>query len=484
MIKNERQYRITKTQASRFEDALRHAGQKATAEKTHPLLQKAQIDALRSQLEELHDEIAEYESLRSGVQNIVEAESFDDLPNALIKARIVAGLSQKELADRLSLKEQQIQRYEATNYASASFARLREVVRALGISVREDIFVPTPRLLFAQFPTRLEELGFTKDFIKRRMLVAQKGAEMAESGAAQIVHRTARSLHRIFGWTLPEVFGEELPTLARAATETARFKVPAQVNSRQLNIYTIYAHHLANLALGSTPGLAVKPVPLDPTEVARRLRSDFGNISLDSVLRYVWSLGIVVLPLDDRGAFHGACWRIKGRNVIVLKQQTRSNARWLFDLLHELWHVGQEPEMPERTILELSDAAPERYQNDEERKASRFAGSVLLEGRAEDLVSKIVRDAQGEIARFKSVLPKVAAREHVSVGALANYLAFRLALQNENWWGAASNLQTEVERPFSTVRDKFLERADFSRLDPTDREIMARALSEICEEVK
>lgn len=484
MIKNERQYRITKSQASRFEDALRHASQKAAAEKIHPLLQKAQIDALRSQLEELQEEIGEYESLRSGIHNIVEVESFDELPSALIKARIVAGLSQRELADRLSLKEQQIQRYEATNYASASFARLREVVRALGISVREDIFVPTPRLSLKQFFGRLEQLGFTKDFIQRRILPAQNGAEVAENGAAQAVYRIARTLHRIFGWTLPEVFGEGLPPLDLAATDTARFKIPARVDSRQLGIYTTYARHLANLALGATPDLAAKPVPIDPTEVVRTLRSDFGNISLHSVLRYVWSLGVVVLSLDDPGAFHGACWRVKGRSVIVLKQQTRSNARWLFDLLHELWHVGQEPEMPERTILELSDAEPERRENDEERKASRFAGSVSLEGRAEALVSKIVQEAKGDIARFKSVLPRVAAREHVAVGALANYLAFRLSLQHENWWGTANNLQTDVERPFSTVRDMFLEHADFSYLDPTDREIMALALSESREEVK
>jgi hypothetical protein len=30
-------------------------------------------------------------------------------------------------------------------------------------------------------------------------------------------------------------------------------------------------------------------------------------------------MGIPVLPLSDRGAFHGATWRIQGRNVIVLK---------------------------------------------------------------------------------------------------------------------------------------------------------------------
>ena len=35
---------------------------------------------------------------------------------------------------RLGLKEQQIQRYEATDYASASLTRTREVAGALGAS--------------------------------------------------------------------------------------------------------------------------------------------------------------------------------------------------------------------------------------------------------------------------------------------------------------------------------------------------------------
>ena len=53
------------------------------------------------------------------------------LPETLIKARIARGMSQRELAERIGLKEQQIQRYEATNYSSASLSRIRAVVSGL-----------------------------------------------------------------------------------------------------------------------------------------------------------------------------------------------------------------------------------------------------------------------------------------------------------------------------------------------------------------
>lgn len=132
MIRNERQYRITKTQAARFEEALCGLHTRRGGD---PLLIQLESDALESQLSELKEQIEEYESLRSGTSNIIVVESFAELPKALVQARIACGLSQKDLADRLGMKEQQIQRYESTNYHSASMSRLHEVVQALGVKV-------------------------------------------------------------------------------------------------------------------------------------------------------------------------------------------------------------------------------------------------------------------------------------------------------------------------------------------------------------
>lgn len=133
MIKNERQYRITRSQAARFattiENLEQHAGE---AGEVHPRIAQAQRDALRSQLADLERELREYESLRAGGFDLDELSVFVELATFLIKARIARGLSQKELAERVGLKEQQIQRYEATDYSSASLARIKEVAAALG----------------------------------------------------------------------------------------------------------------------------------------------------------------------------------------------------------------------------------------------------------------------------------------------------------------------------------------------------------------
>ena len=65
------------------------------------------------------------------------------MPEALVRARKAAGLTQKELGRRLGLKEQQIQRYEATRYAGANLTRIQAVVDALGVRIHERVILPT-----------------------------------------------------------------------------------------------------------------------------------------------------------------------------------------------------------------------------------------------------------------------------------------------------------------------------------------------------
>ena len=132
MIKNERQYRITRTQAERFARTLEGLRNRPEgAEGVHPMIAQAQVDAVSSQLADLEAELREYEAIRDGRFEVEALREAVNLPELLIKARIAQGLTQKELADRLGLKEQQIQRYEATDYAAAKWSRILEVAGAL-----------------------------------------------------------------------------------------------------------------------------------------------------------------------------------------------------------------------------------------------------------------------------------------------------------------------------------------------------------------
>ena len=132
MIKNERQYKFTKTQVERFERTLAELRSRRPEDTDlHPLVSKAQEDAVSGQIVDLKEELHIYESMRAGAFSLEQLEVVSELSNMLIGARIAQGISQKELAERIGLKEQQIQRYEATDYASASLSRIREVVSGL-----------------------------------------------------------------------------------------------------------------------------------------------------------------------------------------------------------------------------------------------------------------------------------------------------------------------------------------------------------------
>ena len=476
MIKTERQYQITKAQAEKFEAALRQAEARSYPD---PLLAQLERDALRSQFEELRDQLEEYDRLRSGSVREISVDTLDQLPQALIKARIAAGLSQKELADRLGLKEQQIQRYEATDYSTAGLSRVGEVVKALGSVIQSKVTIPPATPTASAFFKRLKQAGISKDLVTQRLLnpVVAANLESGDEQTSQSALLQASSIvSRVYGWSVDDLYSRNALSLPPQASSLARFKMPVRANESLLVGYVVYAHCLSKLALKATPNLRPSVVPTDAVEF-RNAVAKYGELSFGNVLRVAWDFGVVVLPLRDSGAFHGATWREAGRNVVVLKQRTSSLSRWLNDLIHELYHVGQEPEKPEREVIEADETSPERREAEEEQEATQFSGDVILAGRAEELVNYCIQAAGGRVERLKSVVPKIAEREGVPSDALANYLAFRLSLQGVNWWGAATNLQPKDNDPWLLARDWVLPKLDLSRLDQAERELLTQALT-------
>ena len=472
MIKNERQYKITKALARQFEEALTEVRQRASHKGVDLSARQLEEEALKSQLADLRSDLEAYEALRSGRQNVIEVKSLADLPVALIQARIASGMSQRELADKLGLKEQQIQRYEMTEYASASMNRVLEIAGVLRLKVPKDISVreqPSLKTLLS----RLSDVGIDSELIINRLMPRSTFGDAEASG--RHLSKLVTNIQRIFGWSTGELLGSAPLGLNTALIGGTRFKVPARVDEKRLLAYTIYARSLASLATEVTRELSQKEIPTEPDRVRKAIVTEYTSITFEGVLRYVWSLGVAVLPLRDSGAFHAACWRMKGRNVIVLKQKTRSAARWAFDLLHDLRHVAQEPGEREMSVIDWSEVG---NTNDEEEAASEFAGNVLLAGKAEKLAELCVEAARNRVERLKAVVPEIAARHKVDAGSLANYMAFRLSLQDINWWGAANNLQGNGVDPWEVARDTFLTKADWAPLSDSDRDLLIQALAE------
>ena len=144
MITNERQYRIARAELRRFEEAIEAQRRSLPSTDVDPRVHKAMGTSLQSEAEELRAQIQCYEDLREGRIDHRELEGLRDLPTALIEARIAAGLTQKALAERLGLQEQQVQRWEASLYSGVGVERLQEIIDALGMGVRETVSYAVP----------------------------------------------------------------------------------------------------------------------------------------------------------------------------------------------------------------------------------------------------------------------------------------------------------------------------------------------------
>ena len=135
MIQNKHQYKVTNSKLKELEQSLADLAHNPNG--LSPRLWQAEKAGVQVWIDRLQVEIAEYDRLQQG-ESVFKISSLTELPIALIKARIARGMTQKELAERIGVKEQQIQRYEANHYDSASFDRLNEVYTALGISFKES----------------------------------------------------------------------------------------------------------------------------------------------------------------------------------------------------------------------------------------------------------------------------------------------------------------------------------------------------------
>jgi uncharacterized protein YigA (DUF484 family) len=104
MIQNERQYKVTKAKLKDLEQELSTLLENQELNtNSHPRLMRMQSAALEDRIQAMCGEIAEYENLRDGKVRIT-IDRLSELPIALIKARISAGMTQRMFGNTQSIK--------------------------------------------------------------------------------------------------------------------------------------------------------------------------------------------------------------------------------------------------------------------------------------------------------------------------------------------------------------------------------------------
>ncbi len=133
MIKSEVEYRVTKEKLAKLERSLA-AVEAIGADSEAADVELARI-AHRKLIGDLRAEIKEYERLRAGAVARIECATWDDVPRALIKARIARGLTVEQLAERLGWKVTRLRRYEENDYESATFTQMIEAATVLCVKL-------------------------------------------------------------------------------------------------------------------------------------------------------------------------------------------------------------------------------------------------------------------------------------------------------------------------------------------------------------
>jgi transcriptional regulator with XRE-family HTH domain/Zn-dependent peptidase ImmA (M78 family) len=409
-------------------------------------------------------------------------EQSKDVGNRLIELRKKRNLTAKEVATRAGISPQSLSRIEK-GYHDIVFTTLRKILAAMGYSLRDLASVEVEPPLLQNIIKKLEKAGAKKEWIIRRLLVNPQitNSVMINSNLEEYIEQ-----NEVFNFiqTISKVFGISNETLQNSKDlsfslnllQPIRLKADSKLQEKQATAYALYAHYIALLVLDSFMKQNYYPIPKDPDQIREEIKNSIGPLNYENVLHYVWDKGIPVVPLADSGIFHGASWNVSNRFVIVLKQITRYQGRWLFDLCHELGHIALHLSGKNRGVIELKEITPFNKAS-EEQEASDFAKRLLLSGKSDELAQKAVEIALGKTENLKSAVVQVAASEKVSPDILANYLAFRLYKENNmNWWGPANNLQIAEPSPWNITKQMLLKRIDPKLINPADLYLLQKAL--------
>ncbi|HNP22623.1 MAG TPA: helix-turn-helix transcriptional regulator [Panacibacter sp.] len=396
------------------------------------------------------------------------------------------GIKSNELAERSTITAQTISRIEK-GHQDVSFTTLRKLLASMGYSLKdlanEEVELENKRSDIKTFPfllRKLSRIGIDPSFVTKRIVPKRIQNELINLKDEQpdlLLDEAASYLSSIYGWSVNDIWNDASLTLVEP-TNLTFFKKGLVAKENQIKAYMPYANFLARVTLKIYKKKEIISRPNNIEEFREILQTDYGGLNLDSILNYAWDMGIIVIPLKDSGIFHGAAWNIKGKNVIVLKQQVTSHAKWIFDLLHELYHVLVHLKDEDELIVEATEISPiSRDEDPRELEANSFANQVVFGGNAEMYAQEAVKLAKGTTEYLKKAVEEVAIKHGIRVDSLANYVAYRLDYQGSQWWQTADGLQVKEPEPYTIARDILLKNIDLQKLGSLDYNILSNALN-------
>ncbi len=363
LISNERQARRARSRLARIDDALSY---EEILERMVGGMPGQAVAGFHRSLQTEHRQLVRlidmYESASSGDVSLMQEQAGNDPESILVIARLARGMTQKDLARRAGLREQQIQRYERERYRSITLSNFQKLASVLGVQWTFDLFEPLR-----------ERYGLNFEVPKKDMLKAVKHAR--ENGwltkAEQSQENAVAELTRL---VTDHVNRHGTPSLLRTGLNVVDHTDDWSLLSWKAQV-TRLAQHVIDEGVPQFEPLDLSWV----MELVRLSKLKDGPLRAVELLR---ERGIVVIVEKHISGMRvdGAAFLLDDTPVIGLTLRTDAVDSFWFSLLHELAHVI----LHRRTGLsagffdEFRPSDGEGAVDGFEQEADEFASNLLI----------------------------------------------------------------------------------------------------------
>ncbi|GAB2179498.1 hypothetical protein DLREEDagr8_50560 [Dongia sp. agr-C8] len=277
--------------------------------------------SLTTERNELRKLLESYQKAKNGDFSALKELAGSDPGALLIVARITKGLSQKELARKLGLREQAIQRWETERYRSISLSNYQKVAGVLGVTWSIDISTPLKERLGLAIETPRSQVAKVLRHARDHKWLEAKDPN-DENAIAALVRYVGDHVIR---------YGT--PSLLRTGMNVIDHSQDWSLISWKAQV-TRRAEHIINSALPK-----YRPIDVSWLMQLVRLSSHDDGPRLAQELLRRHGIVLIAEPHIPGMSVDGASFLVDDVPVIGLTLLRDSLDNFWFTLLHELGHI-------------------------------------------------------------------------------------------------------------------------------------------------
>lgn len=361
------------------------------------------------------------------------------------------GLSQRDVATLAGMTPPQLSKIESGSF-DLRVSTVQALLRAMDATLGEISRPGTPEISQKVMRRRAADAGISRDLVDRLIRVGSRNQVVALVG-------------RAFDWTADALASgaKPQPVLAGPVQFKTTTHAADPAGSPLLTLGTTIAEVVRrHIDVVATPG----PIE-DPAVVRTQMVDASGQLTLESMVEWMWDRGIPVIPLHGKGGFCAAVFTVGGGSTVIVKETRDHLAYWMFDIAHELGHIAL-GHVDDTGIVDVDALTPagDTSHDAQEDAANEYALALLLNN-ASDLLGRVEAEARGSHLRFKGAVVTVARQANVNAGLLGVVAAKALTHvgEHKDRWGSANNLSLADGAPRPVLRNA-LQRRLTSTIEP------------------